>query len=87
MKERQAEHQEGWASRVGLILAVASGAIGLGNFCVFQDKRHRMVAEHLWFPTSSVSSSLESPFVWQNGPWEGWVENMATAPLLSSVNT
>ncbi|EOQ88226.1 sodium:neurotransmitter symporter family protein [Leptospira yanagawae serovar Saopaulo str. Sao Paulo = ATCC 700523] len=35
MKERQAEHQEGWASRVGLILAVASGAIGLGNFLRF----------------------------------------------------
>lgn len=35
MKERQVEHQDGWASRIGLILAVASGAIGLGNFLRF----------------------------------------------------
>ncbi|TGK86678.1 symporter [Leptospira noumeaensis] len=36
MEKRQAEHhQEGWASRIGLILAVASGAIGLGNFLRF----------------------------------------------------
>lgn len=35
MKERQVEHHDGWASRIGLILAVASGAIGLGNFLRF----------------------------------------------------
>lgn len=35
MKENETHPKEGWASRIGLILAVASGAIGLGNFLRF----------------------------------------------------
>jgi hypothetical protein len=35
MKENKPHPTEGWASRIGLILAVASGAIGLGNFLRF----------------------------------------------------
>ncbi|MDF3820118.1 sodium-dependent transporter [Leptospira sp. 96542] len=36
MKETKTDpKEEGWASRIGLILAVASGAIGLGNFLRF----------------------------------------------------
>lgn len=40
---------EEWGSRIGIILVVASGAIGLGNFYDFRDRLPNLAEELSWF--------------------------------------
>ena len=47
--------KEAWGSRVGLILAMAGNAVGLGNFLRFPVQAVQMEGEPLSYPTSSAS--------------------------------
>jgi len=40
------KEREHWQSRIGLVLAMAGNAIGLGNFLRFPGKEQEMVVEH-----------------------------------------
>ena len=55
---------EQWASRIGVILAVAGSAVGLGNFLRFPGQRHKTAAGPLWFPYFISLLVLGIPLCW-----------------------
>ena len=72
------EHKEEWGSKLGVILAVAGSAVGLGNFLRFPGQAAANGGGAFLIPYFCALFLLGIPIGWPNGRWAATVARRAS---------
>ena len=78
-----AKSTEAWGSRVGLILAMAGNAVGLGNFLRFHVQAVKNGGGTFIIPYLVSFLLMGIPLLWVGGLWVGSVDATAITALRS----